>query len=70
MQHELITVATYPNAIAAHAAMNFLAENGIRAFIADENFANLYYPVLVSARLQVAATDADRAKALLAVAHS
>ena len=69
MRDDLVTVATCPHALQAHTAKNFLEENGICAFLADENFANLNYPTLISIKLQVATVDAERAKSLLA-AHA
>jgi hypothetical protein len=71
MSDELATIATYPQATLAHAAKNFLAEHGIRAFVADEYMAVQNWPNLIEAKLQVSAVDADRAKSLLATAdHS
>ena len=69
MQSELATVATFRNAFEAHAAKNLLEEQGIRAFIADENFSNLSYSVPVTAKVRVAQNDAERAKDLLAAQH-
>ena len=65
MQSELATVATFRNAFEAHAAKNMLEEQGIRAFLADENFSNLSYAVPVTAKVSVAQADAERAKELL-----
>lgn len=62
---DLVTIATYRTAIEAHAVKNFLEENGVPAFLADENFANLNYAIPVSAKLQVAAEDAERASELI-----
>ena len=69
MQSELATVATFRNAFEAHAAKNLLEDQGIRAFIADENFSNLSYSVPVTAKVRVAQNDAERAKDLLAAQH-
>lgn len=65
MSQELATIATYPQAILAHAARNFLAEQGIRAFVADEFTAVESWSNYIEAKLQVACADAERAKALL-----
>ena len=69
MQEELVTVAKYPQAIAAEAAKNFLESNGVRAFVADENFASTMWSNLAEMKLQVALADADRAKKLLSEHH-
>lgn len=70
MEDEIVTVAQYPNAIAAEAAKNFLDDNGVRAFVADENFAATMWPNLAEVKLQVAAADVDRAKKLLVEHHA
>ena len=41
MQEEIVTVATYSHDWEAQIAKNLLEENGIRAFIANENSAAL-----------------------------
>jgi hypothetical protein len=69
MQEELVTVAKYPQAIAAEAAKICLESNGVRAFVADENFASTMWSNLAEVKLQVAAADADRAKKLLTERH-
>lgn len=66
MPSELTTVATYRSALEAHAAKNLLEENEIRAFIADENFSNLNYGLMIPTKIQVASADVERAKELLA----
>jgi len=63
---ELKTVATYPQAFLAHAARNYLAEQGIRSFVADEFTTDQSWSNYIEAKLQVAAEDAERAAALLA----
>ena len=63
---ELITIATYPQAILAHAARNFLAENGLRAFVADEFTTDQSWSNYIEAKLQVPAADAEAARTLLA----
>jgi hypothetical protein len=70
MSDQLVTVATYRNAFEAHAARNLLDENGIRAFLADENFANLNYAIPVDAKIQVTPADADEARKLLSTTPS
>ncbi len=65
MPSELVTVATYPNAIEAHAVRNFLEENEIETFVADEYFSTLEFSNLSIIKLQVPVADAQRAKELL-----
>lgn len=65
MPNELVTVATYPNAIEAHAARNFLEGNEIETFVADEYFSTLEFSNLSTIKLQVPVADAQRAKELL-----
>lgn len=50
----------------AHAARNFLAEQGIRAFVADEFTTVESWSNFIEAKLQVSEADAERAAALLA----
>jgi hypothetical protein len=69
MSDELATVATYPQAMEAHAAKNYLVEHGIRAFVADEFTTVQSWPNFIEAKLQVATVDAERAKSLLATIH-
>ncbi len=68
MDDQLATIATYRSAFEAHVAKNLLEENGISAFLADENFSNLNYAVPVSAKLQVAPADVEKARELLSPA--
>jgi hypothetical protein len=63
---DLITLATYPQAFLAHAARNYLAERGIRSFVADEFTTDQSWSNYIEAKLQVAAADAARATSLLA----
>ena len=63
---ELQTIATYPQAFLAHAAKNYLAEQGIRAFVGDEFTTDQSWSNYIEAKLQVAAADAVRARELLA----
>jgi hypothetical protein len=65
MPNELVTVATYPNAIEAHAARNFLEGNEIETFVADEYFSTLEFSNLSTIKLQVPVADAQRARELL-----
>jgi hypothetical protein len=65
MAEQLTTIATYRSAFEAHAAKNHLEGNGIDAYLADENFANLNYAIPVSVKLQVSPADAERARELL-----
>jgi hypothetical protein len=66
MEEELVTVAEFPQVLEAEAAKIFLEDNGIPAFVADENAAAMLWPNLVGPKLQVAAADGERAKKLLA----
>ena len=70
MEQDLVTVAAFAQAMKAEAAKNFLAGHGIRAFVADENFAATMWPNLAEAKLQVAAEDVPRARKLLAEHHA
>ncbi len=65
MSSELVTVATYPSAIEAHAARNCLEENEIEAFVADEYFSTLKFGNLSTSKLQVPVADVQRAKDVL-----
>jgi hypothetical protein len=65
MEGELTTIATYPQAVLAHAARNFLAEHGIRAFVADEYTADQSWSNFIGAKVRVPAMDAERATLLL-----
>lgn len=69
MSYDLVTVATYGNMVAAHAARSRLEAAGIRAFVAGENAASaLSYvgPALGGVKLQVGESDLERAAELLA----
>lgn len=66
MLDELVTVATYAQPIEAHAAKNFLEENGVQAFISDEFMSTQLVPNLVDVELQVAVADEALARELLA----
>jgi hypothetical protein len=67
---ELITVATYPQAFLAHAARNYLAEQGIRSFVADEFTTDQSWSNYIEAKLRVAVADAERAREILAAVDS
>ena len=58
MHQEFATVASYSQAWEAHLARNLLEQNGIRAFIADENSAIEGWSNFVETKVQVAAVDA------------
>ena len=70
MPSELVTIASYGTPIEAHAAKNYLESNGVQAFLADENYSRLQYGLLISTKLQVAASDTERAKQLLEAAKA
>jgi hypothetical protein len=63
---ELITVATYPQTLLAHAARNIPEGHGLRAFVADEFTTEQSWSNYIEAKLQVSTADAARAKSLLA----
>ena len=67
MREEIVTVATYSHDWEAQIAKNLLEENGVRAFIANQNSAGALegLSALVEVELQVAAADAQRATELL-----
>ena len=63
----MITIATYRNLMSAELAKTRLAVNDIQAMIADEFSYTLGYGAIMDGvRLQVPATDAERAKEILA----
>jgi hypothetical protein len=69
MSDEIDTIATYPQTMLAHAAKNFLAEHGIRAFVADEFTTDQSWSNFIEAKLQVPAAAAERARALLSTVN-
>jgi hypothetical protein len=63
----LVTVGLFPTPFEAGLARAHLEAEGIRAFIADENFIHLYGPLATDGvKLQVREDDAPRARQLLA----
>ena len=63
----LVTVGLFPTAFEAGLARAHLEAEGIRAFIADENFIHLYGSLATDGiKLQVREEDAPRARQLLA----
>jgi len=70
MQDDFVTVAAYPQALAAEAAKNFLEAQGVRAFVIDENVAATTWTNLTETKLQVASADVDLAKKLLVKHHA
>jgi hypothetical protein len=69
MQDALVTVAEFIQPLQAHAAKNYLAENGISSFIMNEHSAYLGVSNLVPVKLQVSSADLERARELLAEAE-
>ena len=63
---EFVTVGTYPQSFLAHAAKNFLEEQGIRAFVTDEFTTDQSWSNYKKAKLQVAQEDVLQARSLLA----
>jgi hypothetical protein len=64
---DIVTLATYSEAVQAELAKVFLESEGIKCFVADSNANNLQiYGVLsMGARLQVYAEDLERARQIL-----
>lgn len=65
-----ISVATFSTPIEAHLARNILEEEGIEAIIADEHLGDTaggYIQAIGGIRVQVRASDAEAARAILAV---
>ena len=60
MDNRLATIATFPQALLAHAAKNYLAQQGMRAFVADEFTTVQSWPVYIEAKPQVPLADAQR----------
>jgi hypothetical protein len=66
MQDSLVTAAEFIQSVQAHAAKNYLAENGISSFILNEHNAYQGFSNLLQVKLQVAPADLERARELLA----
>ncbi len=62
---EIVTVASFPEPLEAEMARSRLESAGIEVFLSGEN-ARIMEPGLGPLRLQVAAADAEDARALLA----
>ena len=65
---KLVTIATFDFPAEAEAGKLFLEQMGIRAFLADDNLVGmdwLYANAVGGVKLQVAASDADRASGIL-----
>ncbi len=72
MTHELVTLATFPTPVEAGFVKNLLEAEGIRAFLADEITAGMFWQLGNSigwVKLQVAEGDADRATEILEEHH-
>ena len=68
MPRDLVTVATWPNTEEAHAAKNYLADNGIRAVLGNEQLVgNLWHLGNATGwvKLDVEEANAERARTLL-----
>jgi hypothetical protein len=65
MRNEPVTVAKYSSAIEANAVRKFLERNGIPAVVADEYISDHSYSTLSRVKLQVAGSNAGRARELL-----
>jgi len=66
---ELVTVASYHDAISADIARNFLESEGLQAFVTNEASATTFSGIaemLGGVKIQVPTADADRARELLA----
>jgi hypothetical protein len=66
MQDSLVTAAEFIQPVQAHVAKNYLGEHGILSFIMNENNAYQGFSNLVPVQLQVAPSDLERARELLA----
>ncbi|MBM4069225.1 MAG: DUF2007 domain-containing protein [Planctomycetes bacterium] len=68
-QTDLMTVGLFPNASEAHMARSLLEAEGIHGVVMDELSNVIWQAPLDAVPLQVAARDADRARAILAQVH-
>lgn len=69
MGKDFVTLQTFDNPVAAHMARNYLAEAGVRAFLANEGFVSTVWYLSNAAggiQLLVAAEDAQRAGVIFA----
>lgn len=65
---DLVTLTTFENAVQAHLCRSFLDNEGVEAWVADENMGSLnpfYNQALGGIRLQVRTDDLPRAQELL-----
>ena len=60
---DLVTVATYSSPEEAYIVKGMLESNGVPAIVVNDD--NLYVPVFNGVRVQVNASDAEKAEALL-----
>jgi hypothetical protein len=67
MADELVTIASFADAIEANLAKQMLADFQIKSIVSGENTANVYSGLvpIVAAELQVLASDAERATEIL-----
>ncbi len=65
MVEKLITIATYADPIAANLAKIKLASEDIDCFLAGENAVAVYGGIVGTVKLQVNASDVERAKEIL-----
>ena len=66
---ELVTIASFSDSVQAAFARNILEEAGVQAFLADEAMVSMAWYLagaLAGIKLQVAAEDVQRARAVLA----
>jgi len=69
MDESMVTVASFGTPIDAHVARGRLEDNGIDAYVADENMVGVAWHLGLAVggvKLQVAAEDAERAREILA----
>ncbi len=70
MAEKLVTIRTFDSYIEANIAKGLLESNGIPAFVAGENAANIYtVPSIAAASLQVPEDRVDEATELLEAAQ-
>lgn len=65
---ELVTIANYGSIEEAYIVKGMLESNGIPAMVINDT--NLYVPVFNGVRLQVRASDAKKAEALISASRS
>ena len=65
LHNALITIRTYMNSIEAEMDRQLLENNGIQAYVADENMGSFLNVAIGGIRLMVADADAEKATQIL-----